>query len=116
MQKPVEIPDGLFPSFYYLRDIMNNPIVTVCLLRKTPSTRPCARGISICSEDDEFDMVEGMRIATSNAVRAYKGRIPIPVLRCKAKKLLQKASCNFKQHGYVNPKLTVIEKSVQIFI
>lgn len=55
--------------FYYLRDKMNKPMVTICLLTDTDIK---ARGVSICSLHDSPCKKTGRAIARGRALRALK--------------------------------------------
>ena len=57
--------------FYYHRDRENKPLVTVCLLTGDMGV---ARGIAICSPQDNPCKATGRTIAMRRAERAIKGR------------------------------------------
>jgi len=56
--------------FYYFRDGLNRPIVTVCVLYDKHKNI-CCRGISICSENDIINKENGRDYAEDRAVQAH---------------------------------------------
>lgn len=60
-----------FYYFYFDRELQDR--VTVCVLLNQ-DTGDTARGISVCSKDDEFNREEGKRMAKIMALKALKGR------------------------------------------
>ncbi len=69
--------------FYYLRDGLKRPVVTVCLLRLAEHTRKngtvvvsdsgdvIIRGVAICSNSDYPCMKTGRNIAKGLALKAF---------------------------------------------
>lgn len=57
--------------YYYFRDDNNNPLITVCLLK---GKEGIAKGIAVCSPDDNPEKVEGKSIAKKRALKAYLGK------------------------------------------
>lgn len=61
----------VIPYFYYLRDRLQKPIVTICLLVAT-ETEQKARGIAICSVQDAPNKKVGRAIALGRALKALR--------------------------------------------
>jgi len=69
--------------FYYLRDLQNKPLVTVCLAKDT--TGQYYRGIAICSPKDNPVKRVGRQIALGRVLRALHRNIESdPVFRSEA--------------------------------
>jgi len=77
-------------KFYYLRDRMGKPVITVCLLKENGVA---ARGIAVCSVDDNFCYKIGRAIARGRARSALLKNVEtrvgydnyfMPILRQKA--------------------------------
>ncbi len=80
-------------KYYYLRDRLNRPTVTICLIK---IDKDIARGIAVCSLQDMPCKKIGRAIARGRATKAltrkasynYIGRVDvaqtIPVFHCKA--------------------------------
>jgi hypothetical protein len=60
------------PLYYYCRDEINRPWVTVCLLWKMISGAPVvfSRGVAICSNEDNICKNWGRRLALERAMLA----------------------------------------------
>lgn len=63
----------MIPYFYYLRDRLQKPIVTICLLVDTESEQK-ARGIAICSVQDAPNKKVGRAIALGRALKALRAQ------------------------------------------
>lgn len=88
--------------FYTLADI-----VTVCLI---VIGNNCARGLSICSPQDEFDKREGMRLAYRYACMAMgRSKQLRQISNPQAIAGLIKSGCPFVKRGERNPVLTWAE-------
>lgn len=59
-------------KYYYLRDIQNKPIITVCLVKEGQNI---ARGLAICSEIDPLCKAKGRAIARNRAIHALRSKI-----------------------------------------
>ena len=66
--------------FYYLRDKNNAPVITVCLL-VVDGFREIARGVSICSKDDQPNKKIGRKIALARARKAMGIKSNTSVIR-----------------------------------
>lgn len=58
------------PIFYYLRNVKNQPLITVCLIKY--KEWGYSRGVSICSPSDQFDRQSGQYYAFERADRGLK--------------------------------------------
>ena len=80
--------------YYYYRNELNAPVVTVCLLINE-SRLPVARGIAICSNSDHPVKKVGRRIAYSKAMQAYhKRRTMYPVRSERALSVVRSVNCD----------------------
>ncbi len=89
--------------FYYLRDGLKRPVVTVCLLKLTEHTRKngtvvvsdsgdvIVRGVAICSRGDSLCRKRGRDIAKGRALKAFiRMESGSPVVRSEAKDILKR--------------------------
>jgi len=89
----------------------NDDVTTVCLLLGSLGTT--ARGISICSEDEEeFDKEEGQKHAENAALRAFKGRKPEKFIHPKVIKALTERRIPYTYKSYRNPELSYFERKL----
>lgn len=58
-------------KYYYIRDIDNRPIVTVCLIKESNNI---ARGVAICSKQDQPCKAVGRKIAKARASYALNSQ------------------------------------------
>jgi hypothetical protein len=88
--------------FYYLRDGLKRPVVTVCLLKLAEHTRKngtvvvsgsgdvIVRGVAICSDSDSLCRRRGRDIAKGRALKAFvRMESGSPVVRSEAKGILK---------------------------
>lgn len=57
--------------YYYIRDDNNKPLITVCLLK---GKNGIAKGIAICSPNDNPEKAKGKDEARKRAVKSYLGK------------------------------------------
>ena len=69
----------MIEKFYYFRDDLKNPVITVCLLKDGEHV---ARGVAICSAKDPILKRKGRGIARGRALQALtKQQTLLPVSR-----------------------------------
>lgn len=99
-------------AYYHLVNENNRLAATECLLVDINGV--IARGISLCSKNDQFSRKKGRNYALRYALRALKGR-PCEFNRKEAKELLNKIPM-FKwvsvKKGEIDPALTVFESEL----
>lgn len=59
-------------KYYYLRDVENKPIITVCLMKEGDNI---ARGMAFCSEKDQPCKAKGRAIAKNRAIHALHSKM-----------------------------------------
>ena len=107
-------------KFYYFRDADNNPLVTVCLMKRGEDI---SRGISICSFRDSPNKTVGRAIARGRAVKALCNKMSSELTeRWEVYKVMEET--NFKEptlpnfiflkkyKSAFNPKLSEFETSL----
>lgn len=93
-------------AFYNYSDD-GRKIVTVCVIEDNGVT---ARGVAVCSPDDEPDMEKGMRLAERYALHAIKGRDEIRITDRRAIGALIKVDCPWLYHSELKPDLSWRER------
>lgn len=76
--------------FYYMRDGLNRPVVTVCLIDAGKGMK--ARGVAICSKLDCPQKKVGRAIAFERARSALVDKGGLPVQTVRAIKIMQEAN------------------------
>jgi hypothetical protein len=79
--KPKKIKREYKPIYYYLRDIDNNPIITVCIIKNIKGQ--ICRGVAICRNELEQPLdIEGRNKAFGRAKKAlYRKKCTEPINR-----------------------------------
>jgi hypothetical protein len=105
--------------YYYLRDKMNRPVVTVCLLVNETAM---ARGIAVCSVRDQPYKKKGRNIARARAAYGLSLGVTstdaeaLPVYRREAFDAINRVECYPKyflgKKSWLNPSLTEFEKEL----
>lgn len=97
-------------KFYHLRQGKNAPpIVTVCLLEKDGVI---ARGIAICSLNDQPNQRVGRLKSQGRAISAFKRGSGLPVLRNEAIRVLGRVGHRFTDKRSLNPILMAFERKI----
>ena len=77
--------------FYYVRDIENRPVITVCLIEKLGEYY---RGVALCSELDQPCKRVGRNIAEGRAISALKNiKNTLPLKRIGTPFIFRYKSC-----------------------
>ena len=104
--------------FYYLRDELDRPMVTICLVA---GPKGVGKGVAVCSEDDNPVKKIGKRLARDRAIRSYWTSINDEILQADnaISVIYLVFGEDFRAHDLIgkpkscfNPKLTDYEKKL----
>lgn len=98
-------------KYYQYYDKNAEPRVDVCLVFDT-DTGSYARGISVCSYQDEYNEEEGKFIAKRNAERILKGRTVDPFNTKEVIKILVDCQVPWTEKAELNPDLAFFEEKM----
>lgn len=103
--------------YYYIKDINAKKIATVCLLAENGEI--VSRGLSICSELDQFSKKLGRTIAHGRALKGYKFGFSSPIKRPEGRAIWSRAAnvnifTGWKSASFVSPKNVIEDKIFDI--
>jgi hypothetical protein len=100
-------------KFYYLRDKLKHPRITVCLLHKHDGEY--FRGISVCSYREPVNKENGKDIALDRALFSYKFNVNFDKIKTKyCKKIIEDVSISTDLNEILNIKFKG-EAQVELF-
>lgn len=93
---------------YVIKTVDGQPKITVCLIWNKENNE-IARGISVCSDQDQWVSGEGLIIARENAIRALKRRRIDPIKKWEIIKILIRTRAPFTKKAELFPELSFFE-------